>query len=93
MAFACPSKNRCRASVLAVLVCSSFAAGGCRGPAPRTYQLEGQVLAVDQTRQELTVKHGDIPGFMPGMTMAYKIRDPRFAERAAGELIKATLVV
>ena len=94
MASVRPSKDRCRASVLAaLLICSTFAAGGCRGPAPRTYQLEGQVLAVDQARQELTVKHGDIPGFMPGMTMAYKVRDPRLAERAAGELIRATLVV
>jgi len=60
----------------------------------RRYELEGQVLAVDPERQEVTVKHGDIKGFMPGMTMAFKVGDARELQpRRPGELIKATLVV
>src|SRR5665811_1952300 len=35
----------------------------------REYELRGQVLAVDAARQEITIKHEDIKGFMPGMTM------------------------
>jgi protein SCO1/2 len=60
----------------------------------KRYQLEGQVLAVDTERQELTVKHGDIRGFMPAMTMPFKVRDGRSLHgRKPGELIQATLVV
>ena len=81
---------------LAVVLLTTFGAVACRGPAPsaRTYQLKGQVLAINQARQELTVKHADIPGFMPAMTMPYKVRDVSLLrDRKPGELIAATLVV
>ncbi len=58
------------------------------------FQLRGQVLAVDRGRMEMTVKHEDIRGFMPGMTMPFKVKDARaFESTAAGDLITATLVV
>jgi protein SCO1 len=67
------------------------AAGCSRG---REYELRGQVLAVDPQRQELTIKHDDIRGFMPGMTMPFKVRDARSLEgRQPGDLVRATLVV
>jgi protein SCO1/2 len=51
-------------------------------------------LAIDQARQELTINHADIPGFMPAMTMPYKVRDGNLLKgRTPGELIAATLVV
>src|SRR5262245_24472949 len=60
----------------------------------RQYELRGQVLAVDRSRQELTVKHGDVGGFMPAMTMPFKVEDPRVLdELSPGDLVKATLVV
>jgi protein SCO1/2 len=60
----------------------------------RGYELRGQILAVDRGRQEITIKHEDIRGFMPGMTMPFKVRDARLLEgREAGDLVKATLVV
>ena len=60
----------------------------------KRYPLTGQVLAVDPSRQELTVKHEDVRGFMPGMTMPFKVRDAKtLAERKPGDLITATLVV
>jgi protein SCO1/2 len=60
----------------------------------REYELRGQVLAVDTARQELTIKHEDIKGFMPGMTMPFKVRDAKLLEgRAPGDLVTATLVV
>jgi protein SCO1/2 len=70
-------------------------AAGCR-PAPeaRTYQLTGQVLAVRTETKEILVKHEDIPGFMPAMTMPYTVKDARLLEgRAPGDVITATLVV
>ena len=60
----------------------------------REYEVRAQVLTVDIARQELTIKHEDIKGFMPGMTMPFKVKDARLlAERKPGELIRATLVI
>ena len=64
-----------------------------RGPGT-SYELTGQILAVKPDTNEVLVKHEDIPGFMPAMTMPYTVNDPALLkERAAGDLIKATLVV
>jgi protein SCO1/2 len=42
----------------------------------------------------LLVKHEDIPGFMPAMTMPYTVKDPaELKDRIPGDLIKATLIV
>jgi len=61
---------------------------------PYFLELKGQILAIDQARQEITVSHADIPGFMPAMTMPYKVRDVNLLKgRTPGELIGATLVV
>ena len=60
----------------------------------RSYQLTGQILVVKPETNEVLVKHEDIPGFMPAMTMPYVVSDPALLkDRAAGDLIKATLVV
>ena len=60
----------------------------------REYEVRGQILAVDRGRREITIKHEDIRGFMPGMTMPFKVRDARLLERReAGDLVEATLVV
>jgi protein SCO1/2 len=66
---------------------------GCRS-ASREYELRGQILAVDVTTQEVTIKHEDIRGFMPGMTMPFKVRSPALLDgRKPGEFVRATLVV
>ncbi len=65
-----------------------------REPGVRTYPLTGQILAVKQDTKEVLVKHEDIPGFMPAMTMPYAVKDPAIIEdRVAGDLITATLNV
>jgi protein SCO1 len=79
--------------VLTRIVVLALAVSGCSRP-PRQYELRGQILAVDRGRQELTIKHGDIRGFMPGMTMPFKVRDAHLLDgRSAGDLVTATLVV
>jgi protein SCO1/2 len=66
----------------------------CARQPDREYELQGQVLAVDLARQEVTIKHDDIPQFMPGMTMAFKVaRSDLLTGRQRGDLVKATLVV
>jgi protein SCO1/2 len=58
------------------------------------YPLRGQVLAVNPDRGEIAVKHEDIPGLMPAMTMTFKVEDRRvLAERVPGDLVEATLVL
>jgi protein SCO1 len=80
------------AAVLATL-------GGCRAAAEpeRRYELTGQILSIGiptATGREVSVKHDDIPGFMPAMTMAYVVRQPNLLDGlAAGDVIKAALVV
>ena len=70
-------------------------ATACRKEQPvRRYELIGQVLAVSPERQEITIKHEDIPGFMPAMTMTYRLATPELMRgREPGELLKATLEV
>ena len=63
-------------------------------PAARQYELEGQILAIRPEDREVLIKHGDIKGFMPGMTMPFKVRYGQLLEgKQAGDLIKATLAV
>jgi protein SCO1 len=60
----------------------------------REYELRGQILAIDRGRQEVTIKHDDIRGFMPGMTMPFKVRRAGLLDgRQPGDVIRATLVV
>jgi protein SCO1/2 len=68
---------------------------GCgREPETRTYQLTGQILVVKPETNEVLVKHEDIPGFMPAMTMPYVVKNPDLLkDRAPGDLITATLAV
>ena len=70
-------------------------AGACsRAPEPRQYELQGQILAIDAERSEVLIRHGDIKGFMPAMTMPFKVRDAALLDgKQAGDLVNATLVV
>ena len=77
---------------LAVLVL--FVAGCNSEPPAKRYELVGQILAVHADRQELTIKHEDITGYMPGMTMSFPVSNKTLMEgRTPGELITATLEV
>jgi protein SCO1/2 len=63
-------------------------------PAARQYELEGQILALRPEDDEILIKHGDIKGFMPGMTMPFKVRDARLLDgRQPGDLVRASLMV
>jgi protein SCO1/2 len=68
---------------------------GCR-PAPPTksYQLRGQVLAVHPDKQQVTIRHEDIAGYMPGMTMSFPVTKAELLSgREPGEMVTATLEV
>jgi protein SCO1/2 len=71
-----------------------FVAACGRGPEPKQYELRGQVLGLKPESQEVLIKHEDITGFMPGMTMPFKVADEQLlAGIQPGDLVTATLVV
>jgi protein SCO1 len=79
---------------LIIALALGLAAACSREPDARTYQLTGQILVVKPETNEVLVKHEDIPGFMPAMTMPYLVNDASLlTDRVAGDLITATLVV
>jgi protein SCO1/2 len=80
---------------LAILIVASLVVG-CSGVDDKTrrYEVKGQVLTVKPETKEILVKHEDIKGFMPAMTMPYTVNDDgELKGIAAGDLIDAMLVV
>jgi protein SCO1/2 len=83
-----------RVIALVLALAAAVTACGRQEPPPKEYQLTGQILAVKPESQEVLVKHEDIKGFMPAMTMPYKVEDPALLNgKEPGDLITATLVV
>jgi protein SCO1 len=80
-----------RSFLLALCLC----AAACSPSEPKhAFTLQGQILSIDVPRKTLIIKHGDIKGLMPAMTMPYTVRDPTLLSGiAAGDLVDATLVV
>ena len=65
-----------------------------REPPARQYELTGQILAIDTTRNEVLIKHDSIRNFMPAMTMPFTVKDPALLSgREPGDLVTAMLVV
>ena len=60
----------------------------------KRYPIEGKVIAVNKTDRTATINHKDIPGYMPGMTMEFKIKNDADLEiMKPGDQITGTLVV
>ena len=75
--------------LLALILCLS---ASCRRSNERRYELTGKIVAVEPDKHQITVSHEEIKGYMPGMTMPFRVRDRALlAERTPGELIRATL--
>jgi protein SCO1/2 len=77
-----------------VLLGAACSGGGHTAPPPKEYQLQGQILTVTPARNEVVIRAGDIPGFMPAMTMTYKVGDASLLSgKQPGDLVNGTLVV
>ena len=81
--------------VLLVTILVSGSSIACTKPSDeRRFTLHGQVLALDPARKQVTVKHDDIKGFMPAMTMPYDVQTAKALDGlTAGDVVDATLVV
>jgi len=78
-------------SVIAI----ALALWGCsRQPPAREYELKGQILGIEPARNEVLIRHQDIKGYMPAMTMPFTVKDGGLlAGKEPGDLVTATLVV
>ena len=86
--------NRAKYALFIVaLLCAGIAAG-CQSAPEKHYPIQGEVISVDQAKKLLTVKHGDIPGLMPAMTMTYQVAETKQMQTLQpGDKITADLVV
>ena len=86
--------NRAKYALFIVtLICAAFAAG-CQSAPEKHYPIQGEVISADAQKKLLTVKHGDIPGLMPAMTMTYQVAEPKQMQTLhPGDKITADLVV
>lgn len=65
---------------------------GCNRP--HRYPMQGEVVAKNAATNEMTVSHGDIPGFMDAMAMPYRVKDPAIIQEIQpGDKIAAEVVV
>jgi protein SCO1 len=86
-----------------VLACLAFT--GCRsvakpdltdasGSSFKTYRLRGRVVQTNRATGEVTIAHEAIAGFMPAMTMPYRLKDPGImSELHPGDVLTADLEV
>ncbi|HVM75843.1 MAG TPA: copper-binding protein [Candidatus Saccharimonadales bacterium] len=84
-----------RSLVFFCLVFSIISAlSACQSAPAKHYPLQAEVISVDAPRKLIVIKHGDIPGLMPAMTMSYAVLDSREIEQLhPGDKITAELVV
>ena len=79
---------------LLVALVLAVAVSACRSEPPsREFEIVGQIQAVDPDKGQVTIKHQDIKGFMPGMTMPFKASAGVLDGRKPGDLVTGTLVV
>jgi len=81
------------AGIICILGPIVLGAGACK-PQTREFKLHGQVVQSDAEKNTVVVKHSDIPGFMPSMTMPYKVKDRSgLLALAPGDVLDARVVV
>jgi protein SCO1/2 len=84
-------------------LCAVLPAGGCvrraaqasapAAPGERRFPLAGEVISADLKRKILVVRHNEVVGYMPAMTMEFAVSEGDAASARPGERIRAELVV
>jgi len=90
-----------RASISGILlfftICTIAMGLACkprRSANEKRYELKGKVVAVDKTDRTATISHQDIVGYMPAMTMPFKIKnDADLGMLKPGDEVTGDLVV
>jgi Cu/Ag efflux protein CusF len=80
---------------IVLLMCLAFVyfAVGCKSEREKAYLLQAEVISTDAPKALIVVKHGEIPGLMPAMTMQYAVAEPKQIETLKpGDKITADFV-
>ena len=86
---------RCGAVVLTfvlLLGACSKAPSETKPAKAKSYTLTGEVVSADAARKVLVVRHDDIPGLMPAMTMEFAVSAVDVAAARPGQRIRADLI-
>src|SRR6266481_5280561 len=86
-----PMRRRKTSVMLAAGILISILAGCGAKPEEKHYPIQAEVIAVELPKKLITVKHGNIPGLMPAMTMSYVIAVPKDAE-SLGPATRSALI-
>jgi protein SCO1/2 len=79
---------------ITILLVTCVSCGARHSANEKRYPIKGKVVAVNKNESTATIQHEDIPGYMPGMTMPFKIKnDADLQMLKAGDQITGTLVV
>src|SRR5713226_1805839 len=82
---------------LCLALCTAILVSGCkprRSANEKHYDLKGKVVAVNKSERTATIAHEDIKGYMPAMTMPFKIKSDADLELLQpGDQVTGTLVV
>src|SRR5260370_37914010 len=83
--------------ILFLALCTVMLDSNCgprRNPNEKRYDLKGKVVAVNKSERTATIAHEDIKGYMPAMTMPFKIKNDADLELLnPGDQVTATLMV
>ena len=81
-------------SLTAIFLLLSVACGPRRAVNEKRYPVKGKVIEVNKTDRTATLKHEEIPGYMPAMTMPFKIKNESDLQMLKpGDEVTATLIV
>ena len=69
------TKRSRTAQCAGILLALLFAVSACGGTGNGDHTGHGIVKGVDPAKQEVTIDHEEIPGFMKGMTMTFPVSD------------------
>src|SRR6266481_4756260 len=82
---------------LFLALCPAMLGSACkprRNPNEKRYDLKGKVVAVNKSERTATIAHENIKGYMPAMTMSFKIKNDADLEMLKpGDQVTGTLVV
>src|SRR5260370_16757774 len=83
--------------IVFVAFCTAMLGSNCgprRNPNEKRYDLKGKVVAVNKAERTATIAHEDIKGYMPAMTMPFKIKNDADLELLKpGDEVTGSLVV
>jgi protein SCO1/2 len=81
-------------ALLLLFICLFAVSCGRSTANEKRYDLKGKVVVVEPEKHLVTVAHEDVKGFMPAMTMPFRVESrAQLDTLVPGELIRATLVV